>query len=125
MSAKYAKSGSRRSTGSGSKPSVESMEQAAGAVSADPEALAMFREAMKPEAGRNQYSSDDNVIAATTPKGNSLSCTLEQHRCVAARLKRLSTLPPDRRTAPRPYDPIPGNGVCRWGLTNLAQSGKV
>ena len=44
----------------------------------DAEALAMFREAMKPEAGRNQYSSDDNVIAATTPKGNSLSYTLDR-----------------------------------------------
>ena len=34
-----------------------------------PEVLAMWREAMKPEAGRNQHSGVDNVNAPKTEKG--------------------------------------------------------
>lgn len=41
-------------------------------------ALAMYREAMKPKRGRNQHSSDDNVNAAETPKGNSRAYTLSR-----------------------------------------------
>ena len=38
----------------------------------------MWREAMKPEAGRNQHSSVDNVNALRTEKGNSRAYTVSR-----------------------------------------------
>ena len=49
----------------------------------DPEALVLFREAMKPSVGRKPAESVDNVNALPTPKGNSKSYTV-------SRLKRQS-----------------------------------
>jgi len=47
----------------------------------DAEALRMFREATKPEPGRNQYSSVDNINAPKIPKGTSRAYTLDRlHR---------------------------------------------
>ena len=62
----------------------------------DPEALVAFREAMKPEPGRNQYSIDSNRNDAHTPKGTTRAYTLsrlereapelfDRARCVAIR----------------------------------------
>ena len=51
-------------------------------IKADPEALALFREAMKGQAGRPKES-DNNVIQIDSPQGNSraYSITRVQKEC--------------------------------------------